>query len=90
LACAFGRSSAEEWIDYAPKLSLLDQKVLDKPCAPLLCVNGINDSVFPIADMQLLLEHGNPKASRFYTGGHMGGGNSSEVIIGWLQKVLSA
>ena len=90
LACAFGRSSAEEWIEYAPKLSLLDQGVLDKSCAPLLCVNGIQDSVFPIADMYLLLEHGNPKSARFYPDGHMGGGNSREVIIGWLQKILSA
>jgi len=89
LACAFGRSTGEEWIEYAPKLSLLDQKILDRPCAPLLCVNGINDSVFPIADMQLLLEHGNPKAARFYPGGHMGGGNSQAVIIQWLKEKLS-
>ena len=90
MACAFGRSSAEEWIGYAPKLSLLDQGVLDKPCAPLLCVNGIQDSVFSIADMHLLLEHGNPKPSRFHAGGHMGGGNSLAVIVQWLKGKLSA
>ena len=89
LACAFSRSTGEEWIEYAPKLSLLDQKILDQPCVPLLCVNGVNDSVFPIADMQLLLEHGNPKAARFYPGGHMGGGNSQSVIIQWLKEKLS-
>lgn len=90
LACAFGRTNAEEWVGYAPTLSLLDLGILDKPCAPLLCVNGIRDSVFPIADMYLLLEHGSPKTARFYPDGHMGGGNSRQVIIGWLQKVLSA
>jgi esterase FrsA len=90
LACAFGRSSAEEWVEYAPKLSLLDQGILDRTCAPLLCVNGIQDSVFPIADMHLLLEHGNPKASRFYAGGHMGGGDSQTVIVQWLKQQLSA
>jgi esterase FrsA len=90
LACAFGRSTADEWVEYAPKLSLLDQGVLDKPCAPLLCVNGVDDSVFPIADMHLLLEHGNPKASRFYSGGHMGGGDSQTVIVQWLKQQLSA
>ncbi len=90
LACAFGRSTAEEWIDYATKLSLLDQGVLDRPCAPLLCVNGVDDSVFPIADMHLLLEHGNPKAARFYAGGHMGGGDSQTVIVQWLKQQLSA
>ena len=90
LACAFARSRAEEWIDYAPNLSLLDLGILDKPCAPLLCVNGVQDSVFPIADMYLLLEHGAPKAARFYPDGHMGGGNSREVIIGWLRQKLAA
>jgi esterase FrsA len=90
LACAFGRSTAEDWIEYAPKLSLLDQGILDKPCAPLLCVNGVNDSVFPIADMHLLLEHGNPKTARFYPGGHMGGSNAQAVIIQWLKEKLTA
>ena len=90
LACAFDRSSGEEWIEYAPKLSLLTQGILEKPCAPLLCVNGVNDSVFPIADMHLLLEYGRPKAVRFYPGGHMGGGNAQAVIIEWLKEKLSA
>jgi esterase FrsA len=89
LACAFGRSTGEEWIEYAPKLSLFDQGVLEMPSAPLLCVNGVHDSVFPIADMHLLLEHGSPKAARFYPGGHMGGGNSQAVIIQWLKEKLS-
>ena len=88
LACAFGRSTAEEWVGYAPRLSLLDQGILDKPCAPLLCVNGVDDSVFPIADMYLLLEHGSPKAARFYPGGHMGGGHAQAVIIQWLKEKL--
>lgn len=90
LACAFGRSSGEDWLEYAPRLSLLDQGILEKPCAPLLCVNGVNDSVFPIADMQLLLEHGSPKSARFYPGGHMGGGNAQNVIIQWLKEKLTA
>jgi len=63
LACAFGRSTAEEWLDYAPKLSLLERGILERRCAPLLCVNGVNDSVFPIDDMYLLLEHGTPKSA---------------------------
>ena len=89
LACAFGRRTAEEWVEYSPRLSLLTQGILDRPCAPLLCVNGINDSVFPIADMYLLLEHGNPKSARFYPGGHMGGGNAQAVIVAWLRDKLA-
>jgi len=88
LACAFGRATGEEWLEYSPKLSLLDQGILHRPCAPLLCINGVNDSVFPIADMYLLLEHGNPKMARFYPGGHMGGGNAQALIVTWLKERL--
>jgi len=89
LACAFGRSTAEEWLEYSPRLSLLDQGILDTPCTPLLCVNGVKDSVFPIADLYLLLEHGAPTWARIYPGGHMGGGNSQAVIVDWLRERLS-
>jgi pimeloyl-ACP methyl ester carboxylesterase len=88
LACAFGRSSAKEWVEYSLRLSLLDQGILNRRCAPLLCVNGINDSVFPIADMHLLLEHGDPKTARFFPGGHMGGGGAQPVILAWLKENL--
>jgi hypothetical protein len=89
LACAFGCSSGAEWLEYAPRLSLLRQGILDQPCAPLLCVNGVNDSVFPIADMHLLLEHGNPKSARFYPAGHMGGGHAQAAIVAWLREKLA-
>lgn len=89
LACAFGRSTGEEWLEYSPKLSLLELGILDKPCAPLLCVNGVNDSVFPIADMYLLFDHGDPKTARFYPGGHMGDSNAQAVIVTWLKEKLS-
>jgi pimeloyl-ACP methyl ester carboxylesterase len=91
LACAFGRATFEDWIAYAPKLSLLDMGLLDKPCAPLLCVNGVDDSVFPIADHYLLLQHGTPKSARFFPGGHMGHGDGWDVtdtLVGWLSGHL--
>jgi pimeloyl-ACP methyl ester carboxylesterase len=88
LACAFGRSTGEEWIEFAPKLSLLDQGILDRSAAPLLCVNGIRDSVFPIDDMYLLLEHGKPKWARFYDNGHMGGSDAQAIIVQWLRDRL--
>jgi esterase FrsA len=90
LACAFGRATAAEWIDYAPRLSLLDQGVLDRPSAPLLCINGVDDSVFPIDDMYLLLQHGSAKAARFFPGGHMGRGPAIfPTIVTWLAQELS-
>jgi hypothetical protein len=88
LACAFGHSTAEEWVEYSPRLSLLRQGILDRPCAPLLCVNGVNDSVFPIADMYLLLEHGAPKSARFFSAGHMGGAKAQGTIVAWLRERL--
>jgi esterase FrsA len=88
LASAFGRSTAAEWVEYSPRLSLLDQGVLDRPCAPLLCINGVQDTVFPIADMHLLLEHGEPKSARFFLGGHMGGGQAQSIAVAWLKRRL--
>ncbi len=82
---AFGKSGYEEWVDYAPRLSLLRQGMLDRPSAPLLLVNGIHDSVFPIQDYYLLLEHGSPKCARFFEAGHMGFTRDTfPTIMGWI------
>jgi pimeloyl-ACP methyl ester carboxylesterase len=90
LACAFGRATTAEWLDYAPRLSLLDQGILDKPSAPLLCVNGVDDSVFPIDDMYLLLRHGGVKSARFFPGGHMGHGpNLFPQIVAWITEQVT-
>ncbi len=91
LAFAFGKSSPEEYLEFAPKLSLLTQGILDVPCAPLLLVNGIHDTVFPIKDYYLLLEHGSPKCARFYNVGHMGFTNETfGMIMGWMIENLHA
>lgn len=91
LAAAFGGSSYADWTNAAPRLSLLDQHLLDQPCAPMLLVNGVKDSVFPIADMYLLLEHGDAKSARFFaTQSHMGGPQALQVAIAWLAQRLTA
>ena len=89
---AMGVSSLEEFLEAAPKLSLLTQGLLDKPSAPLLCVNGMLDDQAPIDDIYLLMEHGSPKEARIYPKGvHMGrgGGTSDEeiwhLIVNWLK-----
>ncbi|HZT08154.1 MAG TPA: alpha/beta fold hydrolase [Chloroflexota bacterium] len=89
LACAFGLSTFDDWVENAPRFSLLTQAVLDRPCAPLLCVNGIHDSVFPIADHYLLLQHGDPKSARFFDVGHMGHTpQTTPIIVNWLSARL--
>jgi pimeloyl-ACP methyl ester carboxylesterase len=90
LAFCFGLSGYEGWIEFAPRLSLARMGVLDQPCAPMLCVNGLEDTVFPIQDMLLLLEHGDPKTARFFPGGHMGHTPETQPLITrWVAERLS-
>ena len=89
-AHAFGLSTAADWEAHAPSLSLLDRGILEQPCAPLLLVDGIHDSVFPIEDTYLLLQHGDPKAVRLYLRGHMGMTvDTIPQIIRWIATTLS-
>ena len=88
-AALFGKKTFEELVRAMPALSLKDQGWLDKPCAPMLLVNGKEDKQVPIEDFYLLLESGEPKAARFFPGGHMG--NTPETfptILKWLRGKL--
>ena len=95
-ARAMGVKSLEEFLEIAPRLSLLTQGLLDRPSAPLLGVNGKLDDQAPVQDIYLLMEHGSPKEARIYPeGGHMGrGGGVTDdeiwtTIIRWLKLRLS-
>jgi esterase FrsA len=92
---AMGVGSLEEFLEAAPKLSLLAQGLVDKPSAPILCVNGKLDDQAPVEDIYFLMEHGSPKEARIYPkGGHMGRGGTGgatddeiwQLIIGWLKR----
>ena len=77
------------FIEQAPAMSLLDQGVLDQPCAPLLLVNGRDDRQVPIEDLYLLLEHGSPKSARVFPGGHMGHTPETlPTLLSWLKVQL--
>jgi esterase/lipase len=85
----FGKKSFDELCAVMPTLSLLDQGWLDKPCAPLLIVNGKEDKQVPLEDFYLLLEHGDPKTIRLFPGGHMGAiPNIFQTVIAWLHQKL--
>jgi esterase FrsA len=85
LAYAFGRNTFDEWVEYAPQLSLLRQGILEQHCTELLVVNGLHDTVFPISDCQLLLEHGMPKSARFFDASHMGyTPHTDRIIVDWI------
>jgi esterase FrsA len=85
----FGKKTFDELCAVMPALSLLDQGLLDKPCAPLLIVNGKEDKQVPLDDFYLLLEHGNPKTIRLFPGGHMGAiPNIFKTVLAWLHEKL--
>ena len=65
---AVGAKTVEEFLDKVAPMSLKTMGLLDKPSAPLLGVNGKLDDQAPIADIYLLMEHGNPKSARVYAG----------------------
>jgi pimeloyl-ACP methyl ester carboxylesterase len=89
LAYAFGMETLDDWLRNSPRYSLLSQGILERPCAPLLLINGVHDTIFPIQDMYLLLEHGSPKTARFYDTGHMGHTPRTDSdILSFLQQVL--
>ena len=82
-----GATNDDEYIDGFKRLSLLDQGVLDKPCAPLLLVNGKADRQCPVEDISLLIESGSPKTVRLFPGGHMGlTPQTLPTIVDWLCK----
>jgi esterase FrsA len=84
-----GATNDAEYVDRFAKLSLLDQQLLDRPCAPLLLVNGKEDRQCPIDDIFLLLDHGRPKSVRLFPGGHMGfGPHTVPTIVDWVSERL--
>ena len=89
---ATGWKTMEQFISEIGRFSLLTMGLLDKPCAPILGINGKRDDQAPIGDVYLLLEHGSPKEARVYPEGrHMGrtpGMPEEQIwatIAGWLK-----
>jgi esterase FrsA len=83
-AAIFGGETFEDYVARCQELSLLDQGLLDEPCAPLLLVNGRDDVQNSIDDIYLSLDHGDPKAVRVFDGGHMGEGPTGPTIVNWV------
>jgi len=81
-----------------PKMSLVHQKLLGKPTAPMLIIAGALDTQVPIADAYLLLSNGDvPKEAWINPqGGHLGRQVKvwpdpvifRQVIIPWLVRTL--
>lgn len=92
---AVGVRTMDEFIRAVGRLSLVEMGLIDKPSAPILCINGKLDDQAPIDDVYLLMEHGDPKSARIYPqGSHMGrtpGMPEDEItktIANWLKARL--
>lgn len=89
LSYKWGYPDLESFIKEAPKFSLLNDGTLQKPCCKVLLVNGNDDEIFPIDDMFVALENGQPKLARMVKGKkHMGEPDSFFIILKWIYGIL--
>jgi esterase FrsA len=96
-SAVYGVRTMEEFLAYGPQLSLLQQGYLDKPSAPMLLVNGEKDTQQPIADLYLMMKHGDPKDVWVNPeGGHMGrsekwpqGRIIERVVMPWIERAMA-
>ncbi len=95
--CAMlGARDLEDMLARAQRFSLLDAGLLDRPSAPVLVVNGARDTQIPIADLYLLLEHGDAKEAWVNPeGGHMGrsphwpsSAIAEKILMPWITRRL--
>jgi len=92
----YGVDNMKDFLAYGPRLSLVERGLIDQPSAPMLLVNGEQDTQQPIADLYLMMKHGDPKTAWVNpVGGHMGrsekwpGGRiMREVVQPWLMRQL--
>lgn len=92
----FGADGVDDLLARAQRYSLLVSGILDQSCAPMLLVNGARDTQIPIADLYLLLEHGDAKEAWVNPqGGHMGrspqwpaAAISERILMPWIARQL--
>jgi pimeloyl-ACP methyl ester carboxylesterase len=95
-ATVYATETMEEFLSYGPRLSLVERGLIDEPSAPMLLVNGERDTQQPIADLYLMMRHGDPKHAWVNpVGGHMGrsqdwpmGRILAEVVEPWLMRQI--
>ncbi len=95
-AAIYGVSTLDDFLAYGPRMSLVTSGMITKPSAPMLLINGLNDTQVPIEDLYVLLRSGSPKEVWFNpNGGHMG--HSAElsdqrifetITLPWVVKTL--
>ncbi|KAF1981337.1 alpha/beta-hydrolase [Aulographum hederae CBS 113979] len=89
LAWKFRYNSTEQlYRDAQNRFSLVDGGIVNMTSGPLLIVNGMEDTIFPIEDSMVMLEYGTPKTARWVRGAHHSGEPvASTVIFPWLKAL---
>lgn len=96
-ASVYGVETMDEFLAYGPRLSLKTEGFLGKPSAPMLILNGAQDTQVPISDLYLLLQSGGTAKEAWVNpnGGHTGRSvdwpNSrifEEIILPWIRAKL--
>jgi hypothetical protein len=74
----------------APKLSLLESGVLDRPSCKLLVIGGMEDSIFPIEDNFIVGVKG-CKKDLVVRGNrpHMGNPGAEAILYRWIDDVMA-
>ena len=81
----YGAKTMEEFLAYGPRLSLVERGLIDQPSAPMLLVNGEQDTQQPISDLYLMMKRGDPKLAWVNpVGGHMG--DSERYPSSWIRQ----
>ncbi|PWZ01299.1 alpha/beta-hydrolase [Testicularia cyperi] len=83
LGRSFGFYDPEDFKSNVQQYSLLDQGLLDMNGALVVGVNGEGDTIFPIDDQRILLEHGPGALLRWFP--HMGH-NGEPLSSAWLYQ----
>jgi esterase FrsA len=79
----YGVDTMEDFLAYGPRMSIVERGLIDQPSAPMLLINGEQDTQQPIADLYLMMQRGDPKTAWVNPdGGHMG--DTAEYPFGWI------
>ncbi len=89
-------SALDDFFAYGPRMSLQARGFIGQPSAPMLLINGVNDTQVPIEDLYLLQRTGSPKEAWVNPqGGHIGRDREwsdtrifTDIIIPWLGRKL--
>lgn len=92
----YGLNDFAEYLRKNKEMSLLEQNILSKKAAPILYINGKNDTLVPFSDTAIVLNH-TPNAQVWNNpiGIHMGIGGEinhqyiiGKVMIPWIKNIF--